>query len=121
MAYLPVLPAHVLPRGFHHIRRFGFLGPRVATVKLERTRELLGVPAPESIEPDEVRRDEPEPQDDEGPNKPRPCRYCGIGMMHLIAETPRPTVADIMRMPTSMEIRADEGPVQMHLPLTAFT
>jgi hypothetical protein len=42
-------------------------------------------------------------------------------MMHLIAETPRPTVADIMRMPTSMEIRADEGPVQMHLPLTAFT
>ena len=47
---------HVLPLRLRHIRRFGFLGPRVAAQKLERIRGLLGVkqpaPADESSQPE---------------------------------------------------------------------
>ena len=35
---------HVFPQRLRHIRRFGFLGPRVAAEKLEQIRALLGVP-----------------------------------------------------------------------------
>jgi hypothetical protein len=33
---------HVLPRGFHRIRHYGFLGPRGRAEKLARCRRLLG-------------------------------------------------------------------------------
>ena len=36
---------HVLPRGFHRIRYYGFLGPRHRRTKLVRCRQLLGSPA----------------------------------------------------------------------------
>ena len=112
---------HVLPRGFHHIRRFGFLGPRVAAKTLPRLRQLLGVREPAASEPDKDPSDEPERHEEGGSDTSRPCRYCGVGRMVLIAETPRPSVAEIMRMPTSLEMRAEERPVQWHLPLSAFT
>ena len=35
-------------------------------------------------------------------------------------QTPRPTVAQLMRMPPSMEMPVESGPVQLHLPLSAF-
>ena len=38
---------HVLPRGFHRIRYFGFLGNRHRQEKLDQCRQLLGVAIPE--------------------------------------------------------------------------
>jgi len=38
---------HVLPRGFHRIRYFGFLGNRHRQEKLDPCRQLLGVAIPE--------------------------------------------------------------------------
>ena len=38
----------------------------------------------------------------------------------LVAEVPRPTVAELMRMPPTMEPLADSGPLQLYLPLSAF-
>lgn len=40
---------HVLPRGFHRIRYYGFLGPRHRRTKLARCQQLLGSPAPITI------------------------------------------------------------------------
>jgi len=37
---------HVLPRGFHRIRYYGWLGPRHRTETLARCRQLLGTAAP---------------------------------------------------------------------------
>ena len=36
---------HVLPKGLRHIRRFGFMGPRVHSEKLNHIRELIGIAA----------------------------------------------------------------------------
>jgi len=38
---------HVLPRGFHRIRYYGFLGNRFRQEKLARCRELLGMTLPQ--------------------------------------------------------------------------
>ena len=50
--------------------------------------------------------------------EPRLCRACG-GHFVLIAETPRPKVAQLMQMPPSMEPLADSPELQYHLPLSA--
>ena len=50
---------------------------------------------------------------------PRKCRGCG-GKMVETYQTPRPTVAQLMRMPPSMEMPVESGPVQLYLPLSAF-
>ena len=51
---------------------------------------------------------------------PRRCRQCKQGELVLVAEVPRPTVAELMQMPPSMEPLADSGPLQLYLPLSAF-
>lgn len=120
---------HVLPLGLRHIRRFGFMGPRVRTAKLKQIRELLGLSAGESVSTpvpetdpwsgDSDAQDETQegvPEADEP--APRRCR-CG-GQFVLVAETPRPTVAELMQMPPSMETTASGGSVQLHLPLSGF-
>ena len=38
---------HVLPQRLRHIRRYGFMGPRVASKKLPVIRALLGVEPPQ--------------------------------------------------------------------------
>ena len=38
---------HALPRGFHRIRYYGFLGNRFRQEKLARCRQLLGMPLPQ--------------------------------------------------------------------------
>src|SRR5580692_11219662 len=49
---------HVLPRGFHRIRYFGFLGNRHRQEKIARCRELLGMKlADNSAEPSELDKD----------------------------------------------------------------
>jgi hypothetical protein len=50
---------------------------------------------------------------------PRKCRACG-GKMELAYQTGRPTVAELMRMPPSMELLVETGPLQLHLPISAF-
>ncbi len=74
---------HVLPKGFHRIRHYGFLANGNRAANLARARVLLAVPdhdqaaAPES--PD--RPDEPSPH-------PHPCPRCGAPM--VIIETFEP-------------------------------
>jgi len=50
---------------------------------------------------------------------PRKCRACG-GNMELTYQTPRPTVAELLRMPPSRELLVATGPPQLHLPRSAF-
>jgi hypothetical protein len=121
---------HVLPKGLRHIRRFGFMGPRVHSEKLNHIRELMGIAARKEAQPpvpamDDSRGDadvEEDLQDEaQEPDQPAPrrCRQCG-GQFVLVAQTPRPTVAELMQMPPTMEPTARGGEVQLHLPLSAF-
>ncbi len=52
-------------------------------------------------------------------NSDRERRLCG-GKLELLYQTGRPTVAELLRMPPSMELRVETGPVQLHLPISAF-
>ena len=40
---------HVLPRGFQHIRHYGFLGNRYRATKLALCRKLIGGPRPTAV------------------------------------------------------------------------
>ena len=112
---------HVLPQRFRHIRRFGFLGPRVAAQKLELIRSLLGVkkPAPADAPSGQLEAQE-DAEEIAAEEAPRRCRQCNRGELVLVAEVPRPTVAELMRMPPSMEPLADSGLLQLYLPLSAL-
>jgi hypothetical protein len=66
--------SHVLPRGFHRIRRYGLLANGQRADNIAKARELLAVPAP-SPEP------EPEGTDDGQRVHPRPWPCCGGGML----------------------------------------
>jgi hypothetical protein len=71
---------HVLPKGFHRIRRYGLFANGNRAADIARASELLAMPPPVS-EPDEPKVAEPgEPR-----AHPRPCRCCGGRM--LIIET----------------------------------
>jgi hypothetical protein len=67
---------HRLPRGFHHIRQYGFLGNRRRTSTLARIRALLGPPAP---------ADAPAPADGPAPPPRDACPQCGTGRLVLVA------------------------------------
>jgi hypothetical protein len=112
---------HVLPLRFRHIRRFGFMGPRVAAQKLELIRSLLGVKnqAPADASSGELEAKENADQT-AAEDAPRRCRQCKEGQLVLVAEVPRPTVAELMQMHPSMEPLALSGPLQLCLPLSAF-
>ena len=45
---------------------------------------------------------------------------CVRRKMELSYQTGRPTVAELLRMPPSMELLVETGPLQLHLPLSAF-
>ena len=121
---------HVLPKGLRHIRRFGFMGPRVHTKMLNQIRELIGIATRKEVEPplsemddsrahaDEEQDSQDEAQEADQP-APRRCRQCG-GQFVLLAKRPRPTVAELMQMPPTMEPTAHDASVQLHLPLCAF-
>ncbi|MEK7751387.1 MAG: transposase, partial [Acidobacteriota bacterium] len=119
---------HLVPQGLRRIRRFGWWGNAVRTAKLTLLRRLLGVRPPEPVDeaPPTQREEEPEePLDrellrlEEEQGTPRKCRGCG-GNMELTYQTRRPTVAELMRMPPTMELVVESGPVQLYLPLSAF-
>jgi hypothetical protein len=52
---------------------------------------------------------------------PRPCRHCKVGWMVLVAETPRPTVAELLEMPAAMESSARAAQLELELMLSGFT
>jgi hypothetical protein len=106
--------SHVLPRGFQHVRYYGFLAPKGRATRLEAIRRMLGCEGsaeePEQDEPqrDELRGDvEEEPASAEG----YPCPACGKRRMIRTHQTPRPTVREILAMPfptSSGQERRDE-------------
>jgi hypothetical protein len=123
---------HMLPQGMHHIRRFGFMGPRVSTERIAHIRQLLGVNAPMQQPCCEVASDpwdgDSDAEADEGGEEkdpdyaaPRPCRHCKVGWMVLVAETHRPTVAELMQMPVTMESSARAVQLELQLMLSGFT
>jgi hypothetical protein len=88
---------HVLPRGFHRIRHYGFLARASCAANLARVRELLNAPLPQT------RPDDADPGDVEPPTHPCPC--CG-GRMTIIETfkrgyTPSTHPAGPIRLDTS--------------------
>ena len=87
---------HVLPKGFVHIRYFGFLAPRVR-VKLAKCRALLhtATATPPTVTP-------PAPAasaaSDAEPGQDPPCLICGVGRLrHLRILQPEPSVRRFQR------------------------
>ncbi len=120
---------HVLLKDLRHVRRFGVWGNRGRTEKRTLLRGLLNVKPPEPL--DEALPTSEESEIDEPLNldllqweaeqgTPRKCRNCG-GTRVETYQTPRPTVAQLMRMPPTMELPVETGPLQMHLPTSAFS
>ena len=75
---------HVLPKGFHRIRHYGFLASASRKAHVARARELLGAPAA-------AEDNEPAPPPDPRP----PCPCCGgrmvvIEIFHQIAQARAP-------------------------------
>ncbi len=79
---------HMLPRGFHNKRRYGFWGFRVRTKNLEQIRRQMSV-VPVVSEGDEEQEHEGE--------KPRHCAVCKAVLTH-ISGTHRPTVPVVLDM-----------------------
>ncbi len=67
---------HVLPRGFHRIRHYGFLTGPNRKAGVERIRELLGAPSSPQPDDDETKISEP-------PDVRPPCPCCG-GRMTIV-------------------------------------
>jgi len=74
---------HVLPKGFHRIRYYGFLGNRYRAQKLACCRDLLGMPVPEPSDsrPEKDYRDRYE---DLTGHSLRQCPACHHGQMIVI-------------------------------------
>jgi len=90
---------HVLPRGFHRIRYYGFLGNPHRKEKLERCRQLLGMASPKESSA------EPAPQEDYRDRYEtltgrslRECPVCHRGRMIAVKALPQvrssPTIRD---------------------------
>jgi hypothetical protein len=90
---------HVLPRGFHRIRYYGFLGNPHRIEKLERCRQLLGMTPRKESSP------EPAPQEDYRDRYERltgrslrECPVCHRGRMIAVKALPQvrssPTIRD---------------------------
>ena len=72
---------HVLPKGFHRIRRYGLLASAACKVNIARARELIAAPI-EAVDPPAA-HDTADPRDP--PDHRPPCPCCGGRM--LIVET----------------------------------
>jgi hypothetical protein len=102
----------VAPKNLNHIR--ALLGVQ------ERKEAQRPLPGSESWNGDADSEEEsPKEEQEPDPVERRLCRQCG-GHLMLVAKKPRPTVAQLMQMPPSMEPLADNEEVQLHLPLSAF-
>ena len=106
-------------------------GNRVRTEKLTLLRRLLGVQPPESVESVDERRRRSGRKSRRNRwiwsssgwklSKARPASAAAaVARWVETYQTPRPTVAQLMQMPPNMEMPVESGPVQLHLPLSAF-
>jgi len=68
---------HRLPRGFQHIRHYGFLGNRRRSASLARIRALLHQPAAPATSESAEWSEEPAPRD--------VCPQCGTGRLVVVA------------------------------------
>jgi hypothetical protein len=90
---------HLLPKGMHHIRRYGWMGRRTKNEKLVWLRSYFGVAEPQPVEEPQPENQEAEPAIVVASESPsRACRYCS-GTMRLTRATDRPKVSEILEMP----------------------
>jgi Putative transposase/Transposase zinc-binding domain len=75
---------HVLPKGFHRIRHYGLLANGSRAANIERARQLLNVPAPETVDAD----DGTAAKSDEVQILNLPCPACGGRMIIIEAFAP---------------------------------
>jgi hypothetical protein len=90
---------HVLPRGFHRIRYYGFLGNRYRKEKLEHCRQLLNMTPPnESSSQPQPREDYRDRYERLTGRSLRECPVCHRGRMIVVKSLPGfrspPTIQD---------------------------
>jgi hypothetical protein len=96
---------HLLPPGFRHIRRYGWMGPRVKPEKRDFIRSYHGL--------DDVQSSESQDETDGEAARAeevctQTCRFCS-GDMHLTGRTVRPRVSELLAMPLSRFRQAQAG------------
>ena len=91
---------HILPHGFMRIRYYGFLANTNRKKKLNLIRQLLGA-AQQDTAGDGNNTDEFQ---DEQETALEQCPHCQNGLMRTIAEAPRPTVPQILKLPLLVPI-----------------
>uniref|UniRef100_UPI0028AFA1ED transposase n=1 Tax=Aquidulcibacter sp. TaxID=2052990 RepID=UPI0028AFA1ED len=75
-AFISRFLLHVLPKGFHRIRHYGFLSSGVRVKEILAIRQILGVSQDSAQKPDDP------PQEDTAPKKPwLICPCCGGDMV----------------------------------------
>ena len=101
---------HLLPPRLQHIRRYGFMGARLAPEKRAWLPSHFGLPDPSASQGAQGERgDETESSAlEEEPS--RPCRYCS-GTPYLTERTQRPRVIESMWMPWKRFDLARPGPI----------
>jgi hypothetical protein len=99
---------HLLPKGMHHIRRYGWMARRKGSEKFAWLEEHLRKAKPDVGELPVVAEDA-EPLSEEE-LRSRPCRYCN-GKMYLTHSTDRPRVSEILALPWSQFSQLKAGPI----------
>ena len=81
---------HVLPRGFVKVRHYGLLANRYREAKLPLCRQLLLVVVVAAALAGTAAR---------AAGEPRPCPLCGGLVWQVVERSPRPSVAEVCRLP----------------------
>jgi hypothetical protein len=81
---------HVLPRGFVKVRHYGLLANRYREAKLRQCRRLLLVVVVAAVLGDGAAA---------GGSEARRCPACGGTVWRVVARVPRPSVAEVCRLP----------------------
>jgi predicted Zn-ribbon and HTH transcriptional regulator len=92
---------HVLPKGFHRIRHYGFLSSQSRARNVARIRELLALPL---IPVNAIKALDPTPEEPKAPEHPCPC--CG-GPMRIIETFWRGQQPSYRPSPPPQPIRID--------------
>jgi len=102
---------HLLPRGFRHIRRYGWMAPRIKPEKLAFIRSYHGLEDAEPVESQEEAEEQEEEQDEsllEQELRKRTCRFCH-GEMIVTESSQRPRVSELLAMPVVRFRQAQVG------------
>jgi hypothetical protein len=99
---------HLIPKGMHHIRRYGWMARRRSSEKFAWLEQHLRRATPDVAEAPVAKEEAVPLTEDELPS--RPCRYCE-GKMQLTDSSYRPRVNEIMGMPLSWFSQLQAGPI----------